>query len=231
MPPTLGGYLTSLRRLLRDTSGTLYSSTDLTAFINEARHTRDLDTRLVRKVVGFTMTANQSDYSLATDIAPGTFLRGVPECLPREIISIHYIPNGGTPGGIGLRVPLGRKPYSWLGYLVSQSWPTYPKWYTILGFDQIVIAPPPAFAYPAEWDVVGILPDLANENDPELMPDPWNDPVPYLAAYIAKDNAQRFDEAQVFQQQYAQKMNQIRMGIYAYAIANPGADIPRGGGR
>lgn len=226
MPPTLGGYLTSLRRLLRDSSGTLYSSTDLTAFVNEARHQRDLDTRLVAKVVSFPMVANQADYSLATIDSGGTFLRGVEACVPREIISANYIPNGGAAGGIGLRIPLGREPYSKISYLVSQSWPSYPKWYAILGFDQVVVAPPPAFAYPVEWHVVGIFPDLVDDDDDEVMPDPWNDPLPYLAAYIAKDNAQRFDEAQVFMQQYQQKMNAVRTGIYAYAISRPGATLP-----
>lgn len=228
MPPTLGGYQTSLRRLLRDASGTLYATTDLTAFINEARHQRDLDTRLVRKVVGYNFVANQADYSLATVQSAGTFLRGVATCVPREVVSLNYIPNGGTAGGVGLRVPLGRWPYSRLSVLVSASWPSYPKFYAMVGFDQITLGPPPAIAYPAEWDVVGIFPDLVNDGDVEPMADPWNDPLPYLAGYIAKTNAQRFDEAQAFLQQYVQRMRWVNQGIFQYAIANPGADFPQG---
>jgi hypothetical protein len=227
MPTTLGGYLTSLRRLLRDSSGTLYPDTDLTAFINEARHQRDLDTRLVQKVVGFNLTANLSDYSLAAINTGGTFLRGIAECLPREIISLNYIPNGGSIGGIGLRVPLGREAYSTISVLLSQSWPTYPKWYAILGWDQVCIAPPPAYGYPCEFGLVGIYPDLVADNDPEPMPDPWNDPVPYFAAFVAKNNAQRFDEAETFLEQYGRRLNQVRTGIYAYAVPNPGSS-PRG---
>lgn len=225
---TLGGYLTSLRRLLRDSSGTLYQQTDLIAFINEARHQRDLDTRLVQKVLGFTLVANQMDYSLTTDLNAGTFLRGVPDCLPRDVISAAFIPNGGTPGGPGLRAPIGRKPYSWVSLLASTSWPSFPAYFAMLGYDQVVVVPPPAFAYPSEWHVVGIFPDLVMVDDVEPMPDPWNDPLPYLAAFVAKDNAQRFDEAGVFMQQYDQRVRRIREGIFQTAIPNPGADYPRG---
>jgi hypothetical protein len=91
-----------------------------------------------------------------------------------------------------------------------------------------VMAPPPAQAYAAEWDLVGNYPDLANLAEIEPMPDPYNDPVPYLAASIAKENMQRFDEAQMFEGTYVKRLAQLGFGVRKFAVANPGSDLPRG---
>jgi hypothetical protein len=64
--------------------------------------------------------------------------------------------------------------------------------------------------------------------DPEPMVDPYNDPVPYLAASIAKENMQRFDEAQQFEGTYVKRLLQLGFGIRKFAVANPGGDLPRG---
>lgn len=225
--PTLNDYIGSARRLLRDASGTLYPTPDLIAYTNEARHKRDLDTRLVRKVVGFTLTTLQSDYTLAT-ISAGTTVRGEPFTNAREVVSLQVMPIGGQPGGVGLRYPLGRQPYSKVAYLVSRSWPSYPVCFAKLGLNTIVLAPPPAQDYPSEWDVIGCFPDLLNPADVEPMPDPYNDALPYLIAYVAKYNAQRFDEGKEFKAAYVERMADIGIQISQVAIPNPGFDLPRG---
>jgi len=224
---TLQDYVTKTYRLLRDT-GTLYNQGDVIAWVNEARHLRDYDTRLVRKVVSYTLIAKQSTYDLAT-VSAGPMVRGDANFAnARDIVSIYAIPTGGSAGGMGLRYPLGRQPYSKVAYLTSTSWPSYPTVYGVIGWSTIVLAPPPAQDYAAEWDLVGNYPDLVQMADPEPMVDPYNDPVPYMAASIAKENMQRFDEAQQFEGTYVKRLMQLGFGIRKFAVANPGGDLPRG---
>lgn len=224
---TLNDYIRATQRLLRD-EGTLYPSTDLVAFINEARHMRDLDTRLVRKVVGFTLTAAQPAYSIPLVSANGIFLRGETQAIGKDLTSLVVLPQGGIAGGVGMRYPLGRWPYSKLAYLISTSWPGYPAKYARLGHSTIVLGPPPQQDYASEWDLVGVYPDLTAFDQVDPMADPYNDPLPYLAAAIAKSNAQRFDEGQAFEMQYKARMMAIREGVSPLAIPNPTADLPRG---
>lgn len=224
---TLQDYVTKVYRLLRDT-GTLYNQADVIAWINEARHLRDYDTRLVRKVVSFTLVANQSTYDLNL-VQAGQMVRGdAAFANARDVVSIYVIPTGGSAGGSGLRYPLGREPYSKISYLTSTSWPSYPRAYGVLGWNTVVLAPPPAIGYAAEWDLVGNYPDLTALGEVEPMPDPYNDPVPYQAAAIAKENMQRFDEAQMFEGTYLKRLAQIGFGVRRFAVKNPMADLPRG---
>jgi hypothetical protein len=224
---TLQDYVTKVYRLLRDT-GTLYNQADIIAWINEARHLRDYDTRLVRKVVSFTLVASQSTYDLNL-VQAGQMVRGDANFAnARDVVSIFVIPTGGSAGGMGLRYPLGREPYSKISYLTSTSWPSYPRAYGVLGWNTVVMAPPPAIGYAAEWDLVGNYPDLTGLAEPEPMPDPYNDPVPYMAAAIAKENMQRFDEAQMFEGTYQKRLLQLGFGVRRYAVKNPMADLPHG---
>jgi hypothetical protein len=218
---TLADYLTRTRTLLRDSTGSFYSDPDLTAFITEARHVRDLDTRLVRKLVGYTLTASQASYSLATISSTGTFLFGESACVAKDILSLNVMTQGGVPGGLGYRYPLSRAAFSFFSPYVSTSWVSYPKWFQLYGFDTVIFAPIPAFAYPIEVDLVGVYPDLMSPSAVEPMPDPYNDPLPYKAAAIAKDNAQRFDEAKQFEEQYTTRMRQIRDGIRQISVSDP----------
>jgi hypothetical protein len=217
---TLNDHLTATRRLLRDASSTLYPQTDLIAFVNEARHARDLDTRLVRKVVGFSLTAGVSTYALAA-ISAGTFLLGEAACVAKDLLGVNVLTQGGVAGGIGFRYPLARRAYSWFSPYVSGSWTSYPAWYQLYGPGTVVLGPIPAFAYVAEWDCIGIYPDLMDVTEVEPMPDPWNDPLPYMAASIAKSNAQRFDEATQFKQQYKTRLAEVRDGIRQIQVADP----------
>lgn len=224
---TLSDYLAATRRLLRD-RGTLYTDADLIAFINQARRTRDIDTRLCRKVVGFTLLTGQPQYDLNLEIGAGAFLRGDPAVgTLREVVSVYIIPQG-QAGGIGIRYPLGRKPYSIVAALISQSWLAYPQMYDVLGQHTVVVAPPPAQDYASEWDVVGFFPPLTAPGHIEPMGDPYNDAVPYLAAAIAKENAQRFDEAAQFEGRYRMNLLRTGIGLRQFSIARPGFDLPRG---
>lgn len=224
---TLQTYVNKVYALLRD-SGTLYQQNDVIDWVAQARRIRDYDTRLVRKVVSYTLVERQSTYSLTT-VQAGTMVRGDHAFTnARDVVSIYVIPTGGSAGGTGLRYPLGRQPYSKIAYMTSTSWPSYPTAYGMLGYDTVVMSPPPAIGYAAEWDLVGNYPELVAMTDVEPMPDPYNDPVPYMAAAIGKENMQRFDEAQMFEGTYVKRLAQLGFGVRKFSVPNPGFDLPRG---
>ena len=221
----LSDYLTETRRLLRDSNGTLYTDTDLTSFINRAIRLRDLDLGMNRLRIAFTLTAGQFDYPIATVTTTGVVLDGNANAIPQDILSIIVIPLG--PATSSIRYPLARWPYTKLAFLLSTSFPTYPVVYAMYGASTIFIAPPPAQAYPAEFDFICYSPNLVNAGDTDMMPYPWTEPVTYMAASLAKVQVQRFDEAQGFGEMYAKAMNRVRGRARSIAVSNPWSDLPR----
>jgi len=114
---TLADYLTQTRRLLRDSTGALYSDSDLTEFINRAIKQRDLDLGYNRLKLSFTLTTGTHTYSYATILAGATVLIGATTANIQDLLSIMVMPLGS--GTSTIRYPLGRWPYSKLAYLLS----------------------------------------------------------------------------------------------------------------
>ena len=222
---SLSSYLADTRRLLRDGTPILYSDDDLKAYINRAIRQRDLDLGKNRVRMTFTLTAGVFDYPFATIASGGVVVDGNTNAILQDIFSIIVMPIGGAASST--RVPLGRWPYTKLAPLLSTNIPTYPVRYAIYGPSTVMIGPPPAFNYPAEFDFIAYSPDLVNLTDTDIMPYPWTDPVPFMAASIAKVGAQRFDEAKEFGALYADRMNRARPGS-RIVISNPWSDLPRG---
>lgn len=59
----------------------------------------------------------------------------------------------------------------------------------------IYLQPVPTQALPMEWNCVCTPIDLLSDADPEAIPYPWTDAVPYYACYLAFLNARRPEEA------------------------------------
>lgn len=225
---TLTSYLADVRRFLhaRAPGDQLYNDTDLTAFINRAMQQRDLDLGLNRSLVSFNMVTGQARYLIASIIAGGAVIDGSTSPNPIDVISIYYTPQGSTPPGGGIRVPLGRWPYSRLSFLVSRSFPSLPRWYAVYGTGSIVVGPIPAGNYYAEWDFYCYASPLVNPLDADPLGYPWTDPVPFMAASFAKDQAQRYDEAKEWAVLYADRLNRVRARGRPMSVANPYADYP-----
>jgi len=62
----------------------------------------------------------------------------------------------------------------------------------------VFVATAPAAAYLTDWDLVTLSTTLVNPSDLDPLSFPYTEPVPYFAAYKAKINQRRFDEAEVF---------------------------------
>lgn len=301
---TLADYLDDTRRLLRDEIGTgqgnLYSTTDLTAFINRAVQQRDMDLGMNRVRISFPLTASQYQYQISDILAGGVILSGptfgvqvitvtpgigdfiitatglfatgysvqvttswltaktvenqtstsfqvefnVPAPTATEtvtlritgaattispnvidVLSIVITPLGTPPSGI--KYPLARWPYSKIAYLLTSSYPTYPTIYAMYGVQTIMLAPPPANPYPAEFDFTAYASPLVNLLDADPLPYPWTDPIPFWAAAFAKFSVQRFDEAQQFEQQAITRTRRVMARGRPLSVANPWSDLPR----
>lgn len=222
---SLSGYLADTQRLLRDPSAVLYTVSDLTFFINRAMRQRDLDLKLNRLRLSFTLSTGVYDYPLATIASGGSVLDGNANAIIMDVLSIIVMPLGSPASSV--RYPLGRWPYTKLAFMLSTSYPTYPSVYALYGTSNIILAPPPAGNYPAEFDFSCYSPDLVNTTDTDIMPYPFTDPVPFLAASFAKVQAQRFDEADGFEAQYQKHMNRVRSQSRSIAVSSPWSDLPR----
>src|SRR3990167_528557 len=106
----LSDYLTQVEALLRDANNSLYTTADLTTFINRAMQQRDLDLGLNRLRVSFTLTSSVSDYSFASINAGATVLDGNANVNLQDVLSIIVIPLGSPNSAV--RYPLSRWPYS-----------------------------------------------------------------------------------------------------------------------
>ena len=220
----LSDYLTAVEALLRDATLSLYTSADLTSFINRAMQQRDLDLGLNRLRVSFTLTSGTSDYSFASINAGATVLDGNTNVNLQDVLSIIVIPLGTASSAV--RYPLQRWPYTKLAPLLSTTYPTYPIAYSVYGASNIILGPPPAGNYPSEFDFICYSPNLVNSTDQDPMPYPFTDPVPFLAASFAKMQAQRFDEAERFGAIYAERMNRVRARARPISVRNPWDDFP-----
>lgn len=221
---TLSDYRTQTRRLLRDSTGALYTDSDLTEFINRAMRQRDEDLGYNRLLMSFTLVASTFRYSYSTIASGGAVLIGSASAVIQNVRSIIIMPLGGATSSV--RYPLGRWPYSKLAFLLSTSFPTYPVVYALYGPSTIVLAPPPAGNYAAEFDFIAYSTDLVATSDQDILPYPYTDLVPFMAASFAKVQAQRFDEANQFEEQYMKRLMRVRGHVRDFAVANPLSDIP-----
>ena len=81
--------------------------------------------------------------------------------------------------------------------------------------------PLPSTNYQFELDCFGIPADLAADSDTDLIPDPWNDAVPYHAAYLAYLDLQDANAARGMKAEFDEYVH--RYGSYASPgrITNP----------
>jgi hypothetical protein len=73
----------------------------------------------------------------------------------------------------------------------------------------VYLYPIPSNVFSMDWDCYCTPIALALDSDPEVLPYPWTDIVPYYAAYLAYLNAQRNDDA-------ANMLNTYRTKVMAY---------------
>ena len=106
-------------------------------------------------------------------------------------------------------------------YQPYQGYTNTPVAFAYHGAVTVFVAPAPQIAYVTEWDTLQASADLVNLSDPDPLPYPWTDPVPYLAAHFAKIEIQQGNEADAFLQQYYARLNSLTGGVRGQSTAQP----------
>ena len=190
MAETLFSYLAATRRLLHDATADYWDDTELTADINSAVKQRDLWSGGSRSYQpGVALTIGQDLYTFA-DLFPALIAAGQTIL---DVVNVWLI-YGST------RVPLENPPF---GELTNtyRPWTTFqnrPGGFARYGASQIFIAPAPTTAYLCDFDLVTLSTTFVDPLDEDPLPWPYTEPVAYWAAYYAKINSRRYDDADVF---------------------------------
>lgn len=146
------------------------------------------------------------------------FLVGMPRgLLTMDIININLY-WGNT------RIPLRYLPWTQFNAEL-RFWQNYvgrPTAYSMYGPNSFNIAPVPDQNYAMEIDTVVRPVDLVNLTDIETdIPQPWQNPIPYYAAYIAKFKEQSYGEAELFKNQYQAQMQNVLNQTYTRRMPDP----------
>lgn len=227
---TLSSYLVRTRRLLHDLSATYvpdptnttpsqyFSDFDLTADINDAVNERDLwsgGSRTYQPAIP--LTIGQDTYVFTT-LFPALAAAGQTVLDVINVILIY----GSTR--VVLQNPtftdLTIKARALVGYQ------NRPWGFARYGAGKVYIAPAPGAPYTADFDLSVLSTTLVAVADPDPLAYPYTKPIPYYAAYSAKINQRRFDEAEVFFGYYVRAMRDIegaRVGQMVDAYAQQGA--------
>ena len=200
---TITSYISSLRRVLHDSTGQFYSDLELTDYINDARFRVVRDTGCLRTLQTVTLVTGQEVYPIATTL---------PSSLPAfDILNINVIWGNS-------RIPLLYRPWSAYNQELRY-WQQYqgrPCAFSIYGQLSVYIGPSPDQNYVSEWDTVVSPYVFTSPTDltVETIPLPYQTPVVYYAAYSAKFKMQQWDEVQFFQKMYKSQINSALNSAY-----------------
>jgi hypothetical protein len=121
------------------------------------------------------------------------------------------------------RVPLRYLPWTQFNAEL-RFWQNYigrPICFTQYGQGSIIIAPVPDNIYTVDIDTVILPTALTNPSDIDNINDPYNTPVPFYAAYLAKYYEQSFGEAEIFKQEYNKHVQAVLVAISTRRMPTP----------
>lgn len=223
----LTAYLTRTQQLLQNPPATtaLYSTADLTSYINTARSQIAGETECIRSLGTLALAAGAASAAF-TSVTTGSGIAGV------------FTVRGVTVGLVLGQRWLAPRPFPYFQtYYINNPVPKrgFPTSYSQFGQGEagtLYFNPTPDRAYSAQVDAVCVPVALADDSTVEAIPYPYTDAVPYYAAYLAFLSAQRpMDADRMWQQfqvfvtrarqmsngpvnprQYAQQPNPMRPG-------------------
>lgn len=123
------------------------------------------------------------------------------------------------------RIPLRYLP--WTNFNAQlRYWQNYvgrPVCFSIFGQNTIFISPVPDQSYTIELDTVILPPPLSltTPDAPDVILEPYTNPVAYFACHKAKYKEQSYGEADIFQQQYLKDVNGVLNSVFTRRIPNP----------
>lgn len=191
---TLSTYITRTRRLLTDSNSTYFSDTELTDCVNAGRRKVALDTACLRSLEDVTLVGSQETYTLSTvtsKLTRAIDLLGITAIWGNQRVPLLWMPFTEFSANMRVWVDFENMPAVWSNYG--------------LPIGKVYIGPVPNDDYESEWDIIYIPADLVDNSSTDELAYPFDDPVPYYAAYTAKYRQQSYGEAAIYEQQYRQK--------------------------
>ena len=204
---TLQDYITQTRRLLHDANANFYSDTDLTAYINTARNQLVRDTGCKRELQTSATVTNQEVYNYSS-------LPNGAKTL--DIININlYWGNS--------RWPLNYLPWSQLNaqFRYWQNYYNRPIAFSTYGPQKFYLGPSPDQVYTIEVDSVVQPDDLVSLSDVDVdIVQPFQQPVPFFAAHLAKYYEQSYGESEIFKGEYQKLVGNVLSTQFTRRIPN-----------
>jgi hypothetical protein len=215
----LTSYLTATQSLLGDTAGQFYTTASLTTFINTARNRIAATGECVRWLPP--SGSGQNETVASQEVYPFSFVNtlipsgsGIGEVLAVRSVAIA---NGSIK-------PLWRQ-MVWTTFQARiriyngtfTGSPSVGFWsqFSFGSLGSIYLGPIPSQANPMDWDCTCLPLALNTDADPEAIPYPWTDLVPFYAAYLALLSQQRPADAD---QMFARMM---QMNPWAARVVKP----------
>lgn len=198
----LFSYLQQTQRFLDDQGQPIHNPADLTVWINEARVQIALGSECLRTPALLTMVVGQQPYNFASlvPIASPTAIPGV--------------------AGIGnVRMARWLLPSGGYRRIQMRSWEWFETYYLNIAAPvpgspvacarlqpgvsgTIWFSPEPDIAYEVTLDSVAYPSPLATDTDPEALPSPWQDAVPFFACHLAMVSVGDQQSAAAFWSEY-----------------------------
>lgn len=153
-----------------------------------------------------------------TGAAAQAFLDGLPEGIrTMDILNINLY-WGNT------RIPLRYLPWTQFNAEL-RFWQNYvgrPIAFSMYGPNSFYVSPIPDQNYAIELDTICRPVDLVSLNDVETdIPQPWQNPVPFYAAYQAKYKEQSYGEAELFKNQYTMQVQNVLSNTFTRRMPDP----------
>lgn len=218
----LASYLLATQNLLQSPAAPtpLYSTANLTLWINVARGQLSGENKCIRAMGAITLAEGVNNYAFSAATIPNAAALGIQSVL--DIGTLWYVVGNGQKW-------IRPRPWPWfatyeLNNPVPQSGP--PKVWTVfgqgaaaqmspfpIGGGTFYVSPLPDLAYTLNVDAACLPVPLVDDTTPEAIPFLWTDAIPYFAAYLALLSAQtgvRMQQAQQMFQLYTEFSNRAR---------------------
>src|SRR3972149_1004843 len=171
MAVTLQTHVNQVNRLLHDSQNVYWGLSDVPNekidYINQARRRVVADTACLRNLKTVSLTLNTEKFAFPSISGSDGIL---------DVLCI-YVLSGNT------RTPLGWRNFTdfTINWRPTTARKAKPAVFSIYQ-QEVYFAPIPNQTYSSEWDVLYIPVDLTLVTNPEVIPQPYSDLVPYYAA-------------------------------------------------
>lgn len=194
----LNSYVANTALLLQNPGApaTLYSTANLTTFVNTARTQLAGQTECVRASVTLSVTSLTNIYNFSSITS-----------LPTGVQGVYNVRQSSRVNGTGYTY-MGSRPYPWAklywlsGAAPAAAAPTEWSQFGIGATGSLVLDHVPNTSYVLSLDASCYPISLTTDSDPEAIPYAFTDAVPYMAAYYAYLSAQRTEDADAMLRRY-----------------------------